>query len=327
MRAMAVTRHGAHTVEPVELDIPVPGPSEILVRVSACGVCRTDLHVVDGELTNATIPIVPGHEIVGRVERCGDMVTAFAPGARVGIPWLGWSCGDCEFCLGGRENLCRRARYTGYQINGGEAQRSKVSSLGIQFSEDVSASLAAGDLILQNLTANAGVNASSLVVTYDRNTNTATWIFPTLTGGSLADGNYTAQLMADGITDPAGNAVALTAANPQQSGAFSFFRYFGDVDGDRDVDFYDFFFYQRTSGKKTGESGFNAALDFNGDGAITNADLDAYRAHHLTALAAPVAQAQGRVSANSSAELVIVKPNDQHGGRVIASRTALQKRP
>jgi propanol-preferring alcohol dehydrogenase len=85
-------------------------------------VCRTDLHVVDGELPNPTIPIVPGHEIVGRVERCGEAVTAFAPGTRVGIPWLGWSCGTCEFCREGRENLCRRARYTGYQINGGYAE-------------------------------------------------------------------------------------------------------------------------------------------------------------------------------------------------------------
>jgi alcohol dehydrogenase, propanol-preferring len=122
MRAMVVTRTGAHEVEPVELDLPVPGPSEILVRVLACGVCRTDLHVVDGELTNATIPIVPGHEIVGRVERCGDRVTTFSTGARVGIPWLGWSCGECEFCRAGRENLCPRARYTGYQINGGYAE-------------------------------------------------------------------------------------------------------------------------------------------------------------------------------------------------------------
>lgn len=122
MRAMAVTRPGGHTVEPINVDVPVPGPSEILVRVSACGVCRTDLHVVDGELTGAPIPIIPGHEIVGRVERCGDRVAAFEPGTRVGIPWLGWSCGDCEFCLAGRENLCRRARYTGYQIHGGYAE-------------------------------------------------------------------------------------------------------------------------------------------------------------------------------------------------------------
>ena len=122
MRAMAVTRPDVHRVEPIEMDVPVPGPSEMLVRVAACGVCRTDLHVVDGELAGAPFPIVPGHEIVGRVERCGNRVTAFEPGARVGIPWLGWSCNECDFCIAGRENLCRRARYTGYQIHGGYAE-------------------------------------------------------------------------------------------------------------------------------------------------------------------------------------------------------------
>ena len=122
MRAMALIRPGDRKVEAVELDIPSPGPADLLVRVLACGVCRTDLHVVDGELADAAIPIVPGHEIVGRVERCGNRVDGFEPGTRVGIPWLGWSCGACEFCLAGRENLCRRARYTGYQINGGYAE-------------------------------------------------------------------------------------------------------------------------------------------------------------------------------------------------------------
>jgi propanol-preferring alcohol dehydrogenase len=122
MHAMALLHAAAGRVEPVERDAPVAAAGEVLLAVSACGVCRTDLHVVDGELSGAAIPIVPGHEIVGRVERCGDRVTAFAPGARVGIPWLGWSCGECEFCRSGRENLCPRARYTGYQINGGYAE-------------------------------------------------------------------------------------------------------------------------------------------------------------------------------------------------------------
>jgi propanol-preferring alcohol dehydrogenase len=121
MRAMVVPTHGARVVESVDLDIPLPAPTEILVRVFACGVCRTDLHVVDGDLTEAVLPIVPGHEIIGRVEQCGSQVTGFEPGTRVGIPWLGWSCGACEFCRSERENLCRRARYTGYQINGGYA--------------------------------------------------------------------------------------------------------------------------------------------------------------------------------------------------------------
>ena len=122
MRAMVLTRPGAGSVEPVELERPVPGPGQVLVRVLACGVCRTDLHVVDGDLLEPAIPIVPGHEIVGRIEQTGPEVEAFEPGDRVGIPWLGHSCGACEFCGSGRENLCRRARYTGYQINGGYAE-------------------------------------------------------------------------------------------------------------------------------------------------------------------------------------------------------------
>ena len=122
MRAMVLTRPGAGSVEPVELERPVPGPGQVLVRVLACGVCRTDLHVVDGDLPEPAIPIVPGHEIVGRIEETGPGVAAFEPGDRVGIPWLGHSCGACEFCGSGRENLCRRARYTGYQINGGYAE-------------------------------------------------------------------------------------------------------------------------------------------------------------------------------------------------------------
>jgi propanol-preferring alcohol dehydrogenase len=119
---MALTRTGVGRVDAVELDKPVPGPSEVLVKVLACGVCRTDLHVVDGELPDTVFPIVPGHEIVGLVEGVGGDVTAHAPGDRVGIPWLGWSCGICEFCRSGRENLCPDARYTGYQLNGGYAE-------------------------------------------------------------------------------------------------------------------------------------------------------------------------------------------------------------
>jgi propanol-preferring alcohol dehydrogenase len=118
---MALTRPGAGRVEAVDRHLTTPGPSDILVRVLACGVCRTDLHVVDGDLPEPAIPVVPGHEIVGRVERVGNLVKTFAPGDRVGIPWLGWSCGECEFCRADRENLCRRARFTGYQIDGGYA--------------------------------------------------------------------------------------------------------------------------------------------------------------------------------------------------------------
>jgi propanol-preferring alcohol dehydrogenase len=122
MKAMSLVRFGAGHVDSVEIAKPNPGPAEVLVKVLACGVCRTDLHVVDGELPNPNIPIVPGHEIVGRIEAVGRGVTTFAPGARVGIPWLGWSCGVCDSCQSNRENLCARARYTGYQINGGYAE-------------------------------------------------------------------------------------------------------------------------------------------------------------------------------------------------------------
>ncbi len=94
----------------------------MLIRVHACGVCRTDLHVVDGELNEPNLPIIPGHQIIGVVEEARLGNGAFKPGDRVGVPWLGWSCGKCEFCLSGRENLCDNAKYTGYHINGGFAE-------------------------------------------------------------------------------------------------------------------------------------------------------------------------------------------------------------
>ena len=122
MRAMALTEAGRGRLDSIEIVKPTPGPSDVLVRILACGVCRTDLHVVDGELPDVAIPIVPGHEIVGRVEAVGRDVTEHAAGDRVGIPWLAWSCGTCESCRAGRENLCPRARYTGYQVNGGYAE-------------------------------------------------------------------------------------------------------------------------------------------------------------------------------------------------------------
>jgi propanol-preferring alcohol dehydrogenase len=125
---MAVLQPGKGSVEPVDLDVPVPGPFDVLIRVLACGVCRTDLHIVDGELPARAHPVVPGHEIVGRVERCGERVTTFTPGDRVGIPWLGWSCGQCEFCAAGRENLCPDARFTGYDIPGGYAEYARADA-------------------------------------------------------------------------------------------------------------------------------------------------------------------------------------------------------
>ncbi len=121
MLAMTLTKRGAGQVDAVVRERPVPLAHQVLVQVLACGVCRTDLHVVDGELPEPTIPIVPGHEIVGRVIEAGAGVDAVRPGDRVGIPWLGWSCGVCSFCRADRENLCRKARYTGYQIDGGYA--------------------------------------------------------------------------------------------------------------------------------------------------------------------------------------------------------------
>ena len=122
MKAMSLVKFGLGHVDSLETDKPIPGPTEVLVKVLACGVCRTDLHVVDGELPSPTIPVVPGHEIVGRIEAVGHEVTTLAPGSRIGIPWLGWACGVCHFCRSGRENLCPKARYTGYQLNGGYAE-------------------------------------------------------------------------------------------------------------------------------------------------------------------------------------------------------------
>ena len=120
---MALTRPRAGRVDAIERAAPPPGPGQIAVTVLACGVCRTDLHVVDGDLPSPAIPIIPGHEIVGRVERVGSGVTGFTRGDRVGIPWLGYACGQCDFCRSERENLCPNARYTGYQIDGGYAEQ------------------------------------------------------------------------------------------------------------------------------------------------------------------------------------------------------------
>jgi alcohol dehydrogenase, propanol-preferring len=101
---------------------PSPGPGQVLIRVNACAVCRTDLHVVDADLTEPKLPLIPGHEIIGTVARAGEGVERFRVGDRVGVPWLGWTCGACAFCRSGRENLCAQARFTGYQIDGGYAE-------------------------------------------------------------------------------------------------------------------------------------------------------------------------------------------------------------
>ena len=121
MRAMLLDNPG-RPLRLAETDRAVPGPGQVLVRVAACGVCRTDLHICDGELPFVRSPLVPGHEIVGRVEACGAGVAGLAPGDRVGVPWLGWTCGRCRYCASGRENLCDAARFTGYHLDGGYAE-------------------------------------------------------------------------------------------------------------------------------------------------------------------------------------------------------------
>ncbi len=109
-------------LQEAELPDPAPEPGQLLIQVHACGVCRTDLHVVDGDLTEPELPIVPGHQIVGTVVEVGRGSSQYRMGDRVGVPWLGWTCGRCDFCKTRRENLCDQARYTGYQINGGFAE-------------------------------------------------------------------------------------------------------------------------------------------------------------------------------------------------------------
>jgi propanol-preferring alcohol dehydrogenase len=121
MRAMILER----PVEPLALrdcPVPEPGARQVQLQVLACAVCRTDLHVVDGELPNPKLPLILGHEIVGRVTRVGEGVSLLRAGQRVGVPWLGWTCGECFFCRSGQENLCERARFTGYTLDGGYAE-------------------------------------------------------------------------------------------------------------------------------------------------------------------------------------------------------------
>lgn len=122
MKAMVLKAIGER-LELQDCDIPECGAEEILLKVHACAVCRTDLHIVDGELTEPKLPLIPGHEIVGEIIATGDRVDKkFTAGDRVGVPWLGYTCGHCGYCTSGRENLCDEARFTGYQINGGYAE-------------------------------------------------------------------------------------------------------------------------------------------------------------------------------------------------------------
>jgi len=121
MKAMVLTQPDTPLAATVMPD-PAPGPGQVLITVHACAVCRTDLHVIDGELPHPRLPLVPGHEIIGTVLACGPGAERYRPGERVGVPWLAWSCGECGYCRSGRENLCDRARYTGYQVHGGYAE-------------------------------------------------------------------------------------------------------------------------------------------------------------------------------------------------------------
>lgn len=121
MRTMVFTAPG-QPLEYRDLPVPTPQPEEVLIRVEACAVCRTDLHIINGELPAPNLPLVPGHQIVGTIERLGERVTRWTVGQRVGVPWLGWTCGECRFCRDGRENLCDQAQFTGYTRPGGFAE-------------------------------------------------------------------------------------------------------------------------------------------------------------------------------------------------------------
>lgn len=121
MKAMVLEKQG-ESLKLKEVDKPSPTHSQLLIKVNVCGVCRTDLHILDGDLDEPTLPLIPGHQIVGTVEQVGDDVKGFKIGEKVGVPWLGETCGHCEFCKQDRENLCDHARFTGYDINGGFAE-------------------------------------------------------------------------------------------------------------------------------------------------------------------------------------------------------------
>jgi propanol-preferring alcohol dehydrogenase len=148
---MVLERQG-EPLRQAELPDPRPGPGQVLVSVAACGVCRTDLHIFDGDLAEPKLPLVLGHQIVGTVAGAGEGAERFEPGARVGVPWLGWACGECPYCLAGRENLCDRARFTGYDLDGGYAELAVADerfcfALGPEFSDTAAAPLLCAGLI------------------------------------------------------------------------------------------------------------------------------------------------------------------------------------
>jgi propanol-preferring alcohol dehydrogenase len=130
MKAIILKETGPIEEEPLvmgDIDDPIPGPKEVRIKISACGICHTDLHVVEGELPSKKLPIIPGHEIVGVVDAMGEGVSRFKAGDRVGVAWLNSTCGTCDFCVKGKENLCEKARFTGYDVDGGYAQYAVVS--------------------------------------------------------------------------------------------------------------------------------------------------------------------------------------------------------
>jgi alcohol dehydrogenase, propanol-preferring len=160
MRAMVLDAPGTPLREQV-IPVPRPGPGQLLLQVRACGICRTDLHVAAGELTQPKLPLILGHEIVGTVAEQGAGTERFVPGDRVGVPWLGWTCGECRFCRSGRENLCDRARFTGYQIDGGYAELAVADarfcfSIPAGFADDRAAPLLCAGLIGHRALAAAG---------------------------------------------------------------------------------------------------------------------------------------------------------------------------
>jgi len=130
MKAMILTEPYPIEKEPLvmtDINDPIPGPEDVRVKISTCGICHTDLHVIEGELPSKKLPIIPGHEIVGVVDAIGEKVTRFREGDKVGVAWLNSTCGECDFCVRGKENLCEESRFTGYDVDGGYAQYTVVS--------------------------------------------------------------------------------------------------------------------------------------------------------------------------------------------------------
>jgi propanol-preferring alcohol dehydrogenase len=174
MQAMVLPHTGPVTANPLvlrEVPRPEPGPAQVRVRIRACGVCRTDLHVVEGELPQVKPDVIPGHEAVGTVERVGRDVTDLKEGDRVGIAWLQDTCGRCEFCLSGRENLCLRATFTGYQVDGGYAEYAVVAAryaypLPAQFTDEEAAPLLCAGIIGYRALRLSGIKAGGRLGLY-----------------------------------------------------------------------------------------------------------------------------------------------------------------